>query len=62
MSLEKNVALKKQELRLNSKMEVIYASKKERLSAKQIMKKFNIGKTQYYNIMKTKDKKEKKTG
>jgi hypothetical protein len=41
-------------LDLNTKVKVIQARKKEKLMAKQIVEKFNIGKTQVYDILKAK--------
>jgi hypothetical protein len=39
---------------LNTKVKVIQASEKEKLTVKQIVAKFNIGKTQVYDILKAK--------
>jgi hypothetical protein len=41
-------------LDLNTKGKVIQASEKEKLTVKQIVAKFNIGKTQVYDILKAK--------
>ena len=41
-------------LDLNTRVKVIHASKRDKLSVKQIMKMFNIGKTQVYEILKKK--------
>lgn len=41
-------------LDLNTRVKVIHASERDKLSAKQIMKMFNIGKTQVYDILKKK--------
>jgi hypothetical protein len=41
-------------LDLNSKVKVIEASEKEKLTVKQIAGKFKIGKTQVYDILKSK--------
>jgi len=41
-------------LDLNTRVKVIHASEGDKLSVKQIMKMFNIGKTQVYEILKKK--------
>ena len=41
-------------LDLNTRVKVIHASERDKLSVKQIMKMFNIGKTQVYEILKKK--------
>src|SRR5215469_7089380 len=41
-------------LDLNTRVKVIHASERDKLSVKQIMKMFNIGKTQVYEILKPK--------
>jgi hypothetical protein len=41
-------------LDLNTRVKVIHASEQDKLSVKQIMKMFNIGKTQVYEILKKK--------
>jgi predicted DNA-binding protein YlxM (UPF0122 family) len=41
-------------LDLNTRVKVIHASQRDKLSVKQIMKMFNIGKTQVYEILKKK--------
>jgi hypothetical protein len=41
-------------LDINTKVKVIQASEKEKLTVKQIAAKFNIGKTQVYGILKAK--------
>jgi uncharacterized protein (DUF433 family) len=41
-------------LDINIKVKVIQASEKEKLTVKQIVAKFNIGKTQVYDILKAK--------
>lgn len=46
---------KKNVLSLDQKMEVINLKEKENLSVMHITKKFNIGKTQFYEIMKNKE-------
>jgi hypothetical protein len=38
-------------LDLNTRVKVIHASERDKLSVKQIMKMFNIGKTQVYEIL-----------
>jgi len=39
---------------INTRVKVIHASKRDKLSVKQIMKMFNVGKTQVYEILKSK--------
>jgi predicted DNA-binding protein YlxM (UPF0122 family) len=41
-------------LDLNTRVKVIHASERDKLSVKQIMKMLNIGKTQVYEILKKK--------
>jgi transposase len=41
-------------LDLNTRAKVIHASERDKLSIKQIMKMFNVGKTQVYQILKKK--------
>ncbi|PNF15387.1 hypothetical protein B7P43_G01016 [Cryptotermes secundus] len=41
-------------LDLNTRLKVIHVSKQDKLSVKQIMKMFNVGKTQVYEILKKK--------
>src|SRR5215469_232985 len=41
-------------LHLNTRVKVIHASERDKLSVKQIMKMFNVGKTQVYEILKKK--------
>jgi uncharacterized protein (DUF433 family) len=41
-------------LDFKTKVKVILASEKEKLSVKQIVAKFNFGKTQVYDILKAK--------
>ena len=41
-------------LDLNRRVKVVHASERDKLSIKQIMKMFNIGKTQVYEILKKK--------
>jgi predicted DNA-binding protein YlxM (UPF0122 family) len=41
-------------LELNTRLKVIHACERDKLSVKQIMKMFNIGKTQVYKILKKK--------
>src|SRR5215469_7205770 len=41
-------------LDLNTRVKVIHASERDKLSVKQIMKMFNVGKTQVYEILKKK--------
>jgi len=41
-------------LDLNTRVKVIHASERDKLSVKQIRKMFNIGKTQVYEILKKK--------
>ena len=38
----------------NTRVKVIHASERDKLSVKQIMKRFNIGKTQVYEILQKK--------
>jgi len=39
-------------LDLNTRVKVIHASERDKLSVKQIIKMFNVGKTQVYEILK----------
>ena len=41
-------------LDLNTRVKVMHASEQDKLSVKQIMKMFNIGKTKVYEILKKK--------
>jgi predicted Zn-ribbon and HTH transcriptional regulator len=43
-------------LDLNTRLNVIHASERDKLPVKQIMKMFNVGKTQVYEILKKKTK------
>jgi hypothetical protein len=41
-------------LDLNTRLKVIHASERDKLSVKQIMKMFSVGKTQVYEVLKKK--------
>ena len=43
-------------LDLNTRVKVIHASERDKFSVKQIMKMFNVGKTQVYEILKNSKK------
>jgi len=43
-------------LDLNTRVKVIHASERDKLSVKQSMKMFNVGKTQVYEILRRKRK------
>jgi predicted DNA-binding protein YlxM (UPF0122 family) len=43
-------------LDLNTRVKVIHVSERDKLSVKQIMKMFNVGKTQVYQILQKKTK------
>jgi hypothetical protein len=49
-------------LDLDTKVKVIKASEKENLTVKQIVAKFNIGKTKVYDILKAKSEIKKNSG
>jgi hypothetical protein len=54
MRLQRNSYKTRVVLDLNTRVKVIHASKRDTLSAKQVMKMFNVGKTQVYKILKMK--------